>query len=622
MAAKKTYRKRKNNSLSDEEKKVINSRYEELIWSFNDGVFGDYIHVDMEKYFHLLFERQGQVRLQEQGKEHYNDGHYNAIIRKIAKGSRESHLYWIVTDTLDGIHQYSNAKFAIVSPVTYIGKTRNIFGRKEESDGSESADKNSFGNARYLFAMTVDLDDVSVQNMKYLQFEIDHGRYAEPTMIVTTGSGLHLYYCFEKPIRITMSNMGLLNRLKCTLTRSLWDYGMTTRKQAIEIHDINQGYRFPGTQTKTGRIVSCYTRHYDEPLFYTPSSLNEFIKYKYKNRPDLFGEDVPLSDSSTLYLDGKRGLNSKEQKELEKDVRLPAHWSKNTARQMFGDEWFEAVKENGSVDWQKYPEALYQYWHDRLFNGGEVHVGHRYWCIWVLSAWAWNCKIPYSRLQADAYALMERFTAIPDDKGQNVPFTVRDCNAAMSIYREHKQRGEWKPIRLSRRKIVQITGLALVANKRNFRSRAEHIRLMNGKLKYLHDETLGGDGIETRGRLPKDYLVRQWRDKHPGVENKSLCAKELGISRHTVIRWWDADHEPIAYGANRVVAITSATMPVVSVEKILLLLGFPEAMIPIIKPQIEKSLGTKEFWEQYKSTNPMESWSQELKDYYSQLEFS
>lgn len=648
---KKSYRKRKLQGLSGAEIKSRNARYADLVHRFNIGEYGDYVNVDMEQFFRLLFERQGQLRLQEHGKEHYNDGHYNAIIKKISKGGDDTHTWWIVTDTLDGIHQYEKVKFAIVAPVTYIGKTRSLFGRKEDKNGKEIVDHTELGNARYLFAIAIDLDSVYPKNVFFLHREIERGHCPDPSFIVTSGSGLHLYYCFEKPIKITRKNMDLLNRLKHTLTRLIWRYNGTSQQQKVEVHDINQGYRFPGTQTKTGSIVHGFNRHYDKPLYHTPSSLNAYIKTMYKVRPELFQEDRPISDASCVYLEGNRRLTAAESRELEKDLRLPAHWSLATAREMFGEEWYQKVKERGSVDWQHYKETLYYAWLNRLQRGVEVSVGHRYWCIWILAAWAWNCKIPYSQLQQDAYDLMDQFNEIPNEVGERIPFDIHDCNAALSIYREHKETEVWRPIRLSRRKTVRIAAVHIEPSKRNFRKRSAHLQYMNESYKLKHDETRGGDGEETRGRKSLEDLVRQWREEHPGVENKSLCAKELGISRPTVIRWWDGgveQQEPHGLGAaanagyitdkkiaGQVMRHTPGYEDIgederretgydladaindsdISIESVMKMAGVPEFLISRMKADFILQLQDPQFWESFKNAKQSQ-WSPELEAAY------
>ena len=150
---------------------------------------------------------------------------------------------------------------------------------------------------------------------------------------------------------------------------------------------------------------------------------------------------------------------------------------------------------------------------------------------------------------------MERFNEILDDDNKTVPFTTHDCSGALSIYREHAQMKEWKPIRLSRRKTVRITGLPIEPAKRNYRSLNDHLRMMRENYKSLHDKKRGGDGEETRGRKSLEHMVRQWREEHPGNENKSECARDLGISRPTVVRWWDTDQQIVQQAESKVYEI-------------------------------------------------------------------
>ena len=130
-------RKRKKYQVDPDERRLLQERYADIVSRFNEGEFGEYRHVSMEEYFRILFEREGEIRLQEKGKEHFKDGHYNAIIRKISKGGKESHIWWIVTDTLAGIEQYKKVKFAITSPVTYAGKERSLYKRETDDTGND-----------------------------------------------------------------------------------------------------------------------------------------------------------------------------------------------------------------------------------------------------------------------------------------------------------------------------------------------------------------------------------------------------------------------------------------------------------------------------------------------------
>ena len=49
------------------------------------------------------------------------------------------------------------------------------------------------------------------------------------------------------------------------------------------------------------------------------------------------------------------------------------------------------------------------------------------------------------------------------------------------------------------------------------------------------------------------------------------------------------------------------------------LLGFPENLIPIMKPQIEAAMSSPEFWEQYRMANPTVEWPPELEVAYQRV---
>ena len=656
--------------MDQEERKMLQKRYADIVEKFNIGEFGPYTHVGMEEFFRILFQREGGLRLQEKGKEHYKDGHYNAIIRKISRGGKESHLWWIVTDTLEGIEQYKRVKFAITSPVTYAGKERSLYKRETEKEGKiVKVDHSNIGNARYLFGLAIDVDKVYVKNLKYLHLHIDQGHYPEPTMLVTSGTGIHLYYCFDTPVRITRENLFLLNMFKHSVTCMMWSYNGTSQQRKVEVHNIGQGYRFPDTMTKFDRVVLGWKRS-EEPCYYTIRELNEYVKEWRKNRPEQFDETKVLADATIKYLENgckKNCLNNKELRELEKDLRMPAHWSLNTAREKFGEEWYEYVKEHGSKDWD-YKERLYYYWLKRLQYGADsgtgVSIGHRYWCIYILACWAFNCKIPFAQLQRDAYSLMENFNNLVDDEDKHVPFTIRDCNAALNVYKERKKSGNRKAIRLSRVSTQRITGLRIEPNKRNYNDIHKHGQYRINKRKEYANE-YGKNWKDTiTGRPSKEQLVADWRAAHPEGTQYS-CVKELGIDKKTVRKWWHITDQEwqaakasidstalsgyskgeedtqvnvlhdmgAAYNATYVTdrKVAETTMQHVegaekqtpetiretldeltdainygalNMENLMRSMGVPEFLIPMLKEEFHRQMQTPEFWERYQKDHP------------------
>ena len=655
-------RRRKSASVDQDDIRRQQDNYARIVELMNlgEGNYAGYRYVGMEEFFRILFERDGQLRLQEKGKDHYHDGHYNAIIRKVSKGGKASHSWWIVTDAMNGIEQYKRAKFAITSPVTYIGKERSLFRREQDADGKfKRADHTHIGNARYLFGIAVDIDKVYPRNLNFLLAEIKRNHYPEPTMIVTSGTGIHVYYCFTKPVRITEDNLDLLNRFKYSVTAMLWRYNGTSQQRKVEFHNIGQGYRFPDTQTKFERIVLGWMKG-DRPRYYTLRELNGYVKLWQHARPELFEKTKILQDASIKYLEhdcNKICLDAKELQQLEKDMRKPAHWSIETARRKFGEEWYQYVQEHGSKDWT-YSENFYNRWLNRITYSADVTVGHRYWCIYILACWAFNCNIPFSRLQKDAYGLLEHFNEIEDDENERRPFTIRDCNAALTVYKERKKRGETKAIRLSRASTERVTGVNILPNKRNFNSLSVHgkKRLQQRVQNALEEGKDWKDDIT--GRPTKEKIIAEWREEHP-EGTQYACAKELGIDKKTVRKWWNnteqewkaerkdsqltsgytyTEENPkeqelhdirAAYNSGFVTdrKVAEATMQHVEgyeaqtpeticktrdeltdainkgalkMEDIMRSMGVPEFLIPMLKDEFERQSQTPEFWEKYK----------------------
>lgn len=60
-------------------------------------------------------------------------------------------------------------------------------------------------------------------------------------------------------------------------------------------------------------------------------------------------------------------------------------------------------------------------------------------------------------------------------------------------------------------------------------------------------ESLAYDKKKT-GREDKALLIAEWRRNNPDKKNKAECARELGIARGTVIKWWNQDvNEEVIY---------------------------------------------------------------------------
>lgn len=130
----------------------------------------------------------------------YEEGKYNGIAVSIS--DKKQIKRYTITDELDKLDElYERNDFCLMSPISYIGKSR-----KSE-------------NARFLYALAIDLDGIKQKPVKNGKLPSYNGYpvgitnlfyqfdgYGEsdylplPTYIVASGTGVHLYYVFKKPI--------------------------------------------------------------------------------------------------------------------------------------------------------------------------------------------------------------------------------------------------------------------------------------------------------------------------------------------------------------------------------------------------------------------------------------
>jgi hypothetical protein len=411
----------------------------------------------------------------------YEAGKYNGIAVSIGSGDKKVRRYTI-TDDLENIDELvSGDNFCLISPISYIGKSR-----KSE-------------NARYLYAMAIDVDGINGdKGMRFFLRQVEEGHemrsgvwgLPRPTYLVSSGTGIHIYYVFKKPIALFPSAVKPLETLKRRLTWQAWTQGAIDKyhRENVQYESLFQGFRMVGSITKVDSRVRAFKVGEKVDIDY----LNYFVP-----------ADYTVSASDLGY---KSNLSLAE------------------AKQKYPD-WYERriVQKQKKGAWQC-KRALYDWWKNRL--PGEIEQGHRYWGLMTLATYAVKCGVDYKDLEKDAFELMP----ILADKGE--PFTEDDVMHALEAFNDSYVT---YPIDT----IVERTGLKIEKNKRNGRRRAEHIKLMN----FVRDEINGNkDWRNIEGRPDKADIVKEWRENNP--EGKKIeCERETGLSRPTVLKWWDYEND-------------------------------------------------------------------------------
>ncbi|MEO2530171.1 helix-turn-helix domain-containing protein, partial [Collinsella aerofaciens] len=115
-------------------------------------------------------------------------------------------------------------------------------------------------------------------------------------------------------------------------------------------------------------------------------------------------------------------------------------------------------------------------------------------------------------------------------------FTEEHALAAIEAY--------YDPIihKLTRDRIERRTAIELPKNKRNGRPQKQHVEVMNAVREIDHPN---GSWRNKDGAPTKADLVREYAAAHPDASHSAI-ARELGISRTTVIKWLHDAPEEVA----------------------------------------------------------------------------
>lgn len=389
-------------------------------------------------------------------------------------------------------------KFVVSTPATYVGRRR------------------FKTNARYLYALAFDLDEVGVPELSEVIHQQMIGMTPQANIIVNSGDGIHLYYILAKPMPLYPKVYETLTNIKKALTRLIWNKASsrTGEDNQVQIQPIIQPFRVPGSHTKHGDIVTAW-HNADAPL-HTIEELN-----RYASKPTL------------KYLNS--GVSQEEAQVLDKGAYSTNRLTKAIAKELY-PEWYQRRIVEGAPrkTWNVH-RGLYDWWKNMLWTNEKVAVGHRYHCIMFLAVYARKCNVPFEELKRDALELVPRMEALTGNTGRH--FTERDALDALKAYKESSET-------YPRQLVEDRTGLRIEPNKRNGRDTATHLERARAvqEIDYPDGSWRNVDGRPkaTKENSPHYAKVQEWRDRNPNSTNKSRCARETGLDRKTVRKWWQS----------------------------------------------------------------------------------
>ena len=390
-----------------------------------------------------------------------------------------------VTDELSKVVEVASGdNFCVMAPLSYAGKERTA------------------ENARYLYAMVFDLDGIIIKDgfaRGLHDFWYGHVMAAErlpqPTYIVSSGTGVHLYYVFEDPIALYRNVIRQLQKYKKEMTALLWNEGITTLSDNIQQEGIYQAFRMPGTVTKNGSRVKAFKCGHKVTVEY----MNRFVF-----------KEFALTLTEAAY---KQHLSLEQAKKL-----YPDWYEQRIVHGQPRKKW--AVSRN-----------VYDWWKRTIRT--EAKVGHRYYCLMMLAIYAQKCSIydekknpnPVTReeLEEDCFELMELFDKLTTDPSKR--FDEIDVQDALEAFEE-------KYITYPRNSVGYRAKIIIPKNKRNGRKQKTHLQIARGQKKNLKDV---GE-LKREGRPPKANIVLKYLKEHPGVSGLQ-AARELQVDPKTIRKY-------------------------------------------------------------------------------------
>ncbi len=353
---------------------------------------------------------------------------------------------------------------------------------------------NRLAHAQHMNALVFDLDSVGKDELLTLFLRIGKEpglrRLPQPTFIVMSGTGLHIYYVFDEPIALFPNIKLQLKKLKYDLTFKMWEYKSTSQEKQIQYQSINQGFRMVGSKNDK----------YDLPV-----------------KAFKTGDKVTL-DYINAYVD-----DIENQVDIKRRFR-PSQYTKEEAKEKF-PEWYQRVVVEKNRNQKKWDikRDLYDWW---LRQSHKVKGGHRYFYLMCMVIYAVKCNIPKEEVEEDMYDKFDELSRIEHSN----PLKEEDIRSALETY-------DRQYYNFTIHDIEKLTDIRIDRNKRNYRNQKLHLRGARA-IQEINDPNHEWRNKEGRpkGSGTKEDLVKEYIRKNPN-DNPTEIARNLGISRPTVYKY-------------------------------------------------------------------------------------
>ena len=141
----------------------------------------------------------------------------------------------------------------------------------------------------------------------------------------------------------------------------------------------------------------------------------------------------------------------------------------------------------------------------------------------ALSVIAWKCGVPAEELEQDLLSLLPKY-----NQGAQRLVKEKEVYSAMKMYND-------KAMLTQRESLENWQGWEYKPIKRNGRKQNEHLRRARAVQAIDYPD---GEWRNKKGAPTAEQTVREWQEQHPDGK-KVDCARDTGLSRTTVTKWWN-----------------------------------------------------------------------------------
>lgn len=409
---------------------------------------------------------------------------------------------------VDEIGDYLEQNNVCISPVLYYNNHR----------------KKALMNL--VCAFVLDIDKCRPNHLRRFFMLFDEGRLLRPTFVVNSGSGVHFYYVLDKAFQIDTVNNAANRLIAEEIYKQLYnDVIIKEHWREAQRHWLGQDYRIVNSKTKlnlvsqafkTGEVYSIdeLTKHYK----ITVEKDKRYASPKQVSYAKLIAKNLKIEvPDFTNHQETAFFIN--QNKDAAYEIRR-----KN--RELFEERQKKLEEKYAKGEKKRKPRKWYN---DTMeYAKDKTKAGHRFTTLKALCHIAKLENINEEKFLKDLHELVD-YWCQKDWEGDNF-----NKNNVEAIERYWNNIDKYQA---SSKTLEEYLGYEFkrIPVRRNDREQKVHLARIR-KMQEFDDPEATWRNKE--GAPTKKQQVQEWRKNNPGGK-KIDCERDTGLSRHTVLKWWN-----------------------------------------------------------------------------------